>query len=319
MQLRNSDLISIIVPIYKVEKELRVCVDSILSQTYSNLEIILVNDGSPDRCGEICDEYKILDDRIKVIHKANGGLSDARNAGLDVFTGEYVVFVDSDDKLHHQFIEILYNYREGADLVVCDFQTFFNEGDIYDEILEEINYKDISNMDLLKRLWTFKYPQGVVAWNKLYSKDVWANLRYEFGKIHEDEFIIHHLVYRTKNIRFIEAKLYYYRERENSIMNTSAKDSKSLLHKMEALNDRKIFFQKIGLKEPLLSINNEILLRCLTRSVGKDNLIWNGMTYVDIFRRNKLSWKFKFILFMKKVNFKVYSMIVGLFQDRKEL
>ena len=100
--------ISIIVPVYKVELFLEECIDSILEQTYRNLEIILINDGSPDNCGKICDEYAIKDERIKVIHKKNGGLSDARNAGIENCLGEYIAFIDSDDILHPEFIEILY-------------------------------------------------------------------------------------------------------------------------------------------------------------------------------------------------------------------
>ena len=105
----DKDLISIIVPIYNVEKYIKKCIDSIINQTYTNLEIILVDDGSPDNCGKICDKYKEKDDRIKVIHKKNGGLSDARNAGIDIATGEYITFIDSDDYVAENYIEVLYN------------------------------------------------------------------------------------------------------------------------------------------------------------------------------------------------------------------
>lgn len=109
-------LISIIVPVYKVEQFIHECVDSIIDQTYNHLEIILVNDGSPDRCGEICEEYAKQDHRIVVIHKENGGLSSARNAGLDICKGEYIAFIDSDDVIHPQFVELLYANIKEADL-----------------------------------------------------------------------------------------------------------------------------------------------------------------------------------------------------------
>ena len=124
-----TDLVSVIVPIYKVEKYLGKCVDSIINQTYKNLEIILVDDGSPDNSGKICDEYAKKDNRIKVIHKENGGLSSARNAGLDVATGEFIAFVDSDDRIHLDFVEKLYRAikEENADIASCYVESFIKK------------------------------------------------------------------------------------------------------------------------------------------------------------------------------------------------
>ena len=118
--------ISIIVPIYNVEKQLSTCIESILNQTFMNFELILVDDGSPDKCGEICDEYEKKDKRIKVIHKKNGGLSDARNAGLNIATGKYIGFVDSDDIIHPQMYEKLYNCinKYNSDIIQCKFKKF---------------------------------------------------------------------------------------------------------------------------------------------------------------------------------------------------
>ena len=123
-------LVSVIVPIYNVEKYLRKCVDSILNQTYKNLEIILVDDGSPDNCGNICDEYALSDSRIRIIHKKNGGLSDARNAGLDIARGNYILFVDSDDYIDETMVEKLYEAleKEKAEMSLCSFVYVNDDG-----------------------------------------------------------------------------------------------------------------------------------------------------------------------------------------------
>lgn len=121
--------ISIIVPIYNVEKYIEKCIQSILNQTFSDFELILVNDGSTDSCGEICDKYKKLDDRIIVIHKVNGGLSSARNAGIDIARGEYIGFIDSDDYIHEKMYEILYNnaITYNSDIVICKKEMFMKK------------------------------------------------------------------------------------------------------------------------------------------------------------------------------------------------
>lgn len=131
--MSKDPLISVIVPVYHVEKYLTKCVDSICSQTYDNLEIILVDDGGDDMCPSICDEYKKIDSRIKVIHKKNGGLSDARNAGLDIATGQYLYFVDSDDYIDDHTIEFLYAsiVANGSDIAVCEYVRVSEDGEKY--------------------------------------------------------------------------------------------------------------------------------------------------------------------------------------------
>ena len=123
-----EDLISVVVPIYNVENYIKKCVDSILSQTYKNLEIILVDDGSPDNCPQICDEYAQKDNRIKVIHKENGGLSDARNAGIDISKGKFITFIDSDDYIEKDYVEVLYNsIKENAsDMAIGSHKAIYD-------------------------------------------------------------------------------------------------------------------------------------------------------------------------------------------------
>lgn len=214
-----EELVSIIVPIYNVEKYLNKCIDSILNQTYKNLEIILVDDNSPDNCPKICDEYAKQDTRIKVIHKENGGLSSARNAGLDICTGEYIAFVDSDDYVEKDYILDLYKTIKdsNADISVCGF----NKIDLYtNKIIGVYQDKKFLYDDTTKFEFLFRddHVTSVVAWNKLYRKEIFNNLKYPEGHIHEDEYIVYDLIKNTKNgIATTENVLYNYIIRNDSI------------------------------------------------------------------------------------------------------
>lgn len=217
----GEKLVSVIVPIYKVEAYLEKCIQSIQNQTYRNLEIILVDDGSPDQCGKICDRYKERDERIRVIHKENGGLSDARNFGIDAATGEYILFVDSDDYIHPRMVEILLKKLEdsGADIAVCDFRQVDEKEIVVDdaEVCEASVSESFSGQEIMNNL-QYRNLLTVVAWNKLYKSDLFVQLRYPKGKIHEDEFLIHRLLHLCQKTVYISNKLYYYVRREGSIM-----------------------------------------------------------------------------------------------------
>ena len=183
-----NPVISIIVPVYKVEKQLNKCIESILNQTFKDYELILVDDGSPDNCGHICDEYEKKDSRIKVIHKKNGGLSDARNAGLDIALGKYIGFVDSDDIIHPQMYEKLYNCinKSNLDIVQCKFKRFKSIEEININISDsELNFKEYNSQDAIIDLID-NNKINVNAWNKLYKRELFQNERYPKGKIHED-------------------------------------------------------------------------------------------------------------------------------------
>ncbi len=247
------DLISIIVPVYNVEKYIHQCVDSIINQTYTNLEIILVDDGSPDNCGKICDEYAAKDSRIKVIHKPNGGLSDARNCGIEAADGEWLMFIDSDDWIEPDMAQKLLDAvtKEKADMAVCSV-TLFNEK----ERLTPDNYlspaRTVSGIQLLKEKWL--NVQFIIACNKIYKKELFENIRYPVGKLHEDEFVIHYLLYEAKKVCVIEDKLYNYRQNENSI--TGSKYSPRNLDAFFAIADRICFYNQINCidcAEPLIS------------------------------------------------------------------
>lgn len=216
--IMNDPLISVIVPIYKVEEYLDRCITSIVNQTYKNLEIILVDDGSPDQCPQICDEWKEKDDRIIVIHKGNGGLSDARNAGLDIANGDYIGFVDSDDWISLDMYEkLLYVItEEKSDIVQCEF---IKVDETYFESSNDTNYS-VQSFDVHDALLSLikENPLKQVVWNKLYKKAIFNSLRFEVGKLNEDDFFTYQAFSKCQKITSINKVCYYYLVRDSSIM-----------------------------------------------------------------------------------------------------
>ena len=222
------DMVSIIVPIYKVEKYLRKCLDSILSQTYHNLDIILVEDGSPDDCAVICEDYAARDRRIRVIHKTNGGLSSARNVGLELAKGEYICFVDSDDYIKSDMIEKMLStsLHYQSDLVMCDFYKVYEgeEASICESSLSDYSVYKLQRSEAQQNsfLPSENRIAYVVAWNKLYKKQLFEGIRYPENKIHEDEAVTYRLLYQARNLVHIKLPLYYYLvNRTDSIMRES--------------------------------------------------------------------------------------------------
>ena len=212
----KSDLITVIVPVYNVEKYIRRCIDSILSQTYEKLEILLVDDGSTDSSGFICEELKAKDQRIKVVHKANGGLSDARNAGLDVATGKYISFVDSDDYIDSTMIQTLYSLIQdnGSEISICGLCDCYESREYPHN--SEIFSKTLSNVEALKLSFLGTY-YGLSVCTQLMSRDVIGEQRFKKGKTYEDVFFTPTLFLKAKKISFTTANLYYYWRRPLSI------------------------------------------------------------------------------------------------------
>ena len=210
-----NDLISVIIPVYNVEDYLPRCVDSVLAQTYTNLEIFLVDDGSPDNCGKICDDYAARDKRIKVIHKKNGGLSDARNAALDLCCGEYISFVDSDDYVSEDFVESLYHAikTHHSRLAICGFMKFDERGHIAADYTPSSQEEAVSGAKMMETVWR---PS---ACNKLYEKSLFNGLRYPYGKLYEDLFIYHDILAQVDRAVLTGKNSYYYFNRQNSIIN----------------------------------------------------------------------------------------------------
>ncbi len=212
-------LVSIIIPIYKVEQYLHRCVDSVLAQTYKNIEIILVDDGSPDRCSEICDEYAAADKRVKAIHQKNGGLSAARNAGFEACEGEYLYYLDSDDFITSDCIELLYKgiIKTGAD-VSCGSYKFFFDGDSCDVCRKIKTYDVMDSSVVLRNLLDGKVSlEFAVVWNKLIKKDKVSSIRFPIKKYHEDEYYNWKLYLNTESVCFINQITYMYYQRKSSI------------------------------------------------------------------------------------------------------
>lgn len=233
--------ISIIIPIYNVEQFLRQCIDSVLAQTYENLEIILVNDGSTDQSSEICGFYGSRDSRIKIINKANGGLADARNAGFSEVTGNYIGFVDSDDLIDCRMYELLMETlnKSDADIAECGFRRFAAENEIPEQGEETIVPEAFDVQTALKMLMHEDLKQ--VVWNKLYRKEVIGGIQFEKGRIHEDEFWTYRIIARAEKIAKISNPLYYYRKQEGSIM--GAQYSLKRLDGLDAREERLLFLE----------------------------------------------------------------------------
>lgn len=214
--------ISIIIPIYNVEQYLSQCLDSVIHQTYKNLEIILINDGSTDNSGKICNEYAKMDNRIRVFHKKNEGVSSARNMGLNNCTGDFIGFVDPDDFIEYNMYEILYNeqQRTNADIIWCNYSLYYS---LNKQILGEINSNISYNLlnineknDFYSDLF-YKYKMKAYLWNKLYKKEIFSYIKFPYKKNFEDLFIFVYLMSQANKISFINKNLYYYRQRDSSI------------------------------------------------------------------------------------------------------
>lgn len=213
----NFPLISIIIPVYNVASYVSRCLQSVVNQSYENLEIIVVDDGSTDDSGSICDEFANRDPRIRIIHKINGGLSSARNAGLDIAKGEYIGFVDSDDYIEPKMYELLFDacHKNGCSLSVCGINYVFENGTCIKKADIEPSqvmpfYRAIREMNEYRLF-------DMAAWNKLYKACLFENIRFPEGKLSEDFFIMPQLFDRAKNIAFVTNALYNYYQREGSI------------------------------------------------------------------------------------------------------
>ncbi len=240
-----NNLISIIIPVYNVEKYLNRCVKSVVNQIYSNLEIILVDDGSDDSSPAICDEWAKRDSRIRVIHKDNGGLSSARNIGLDISNGDYVYFLDSDDEIIGDTINILYNLiiKYKCEMSFGRFVRVFEDDSLSFEQPPFTNKIKLLEED---EFWRYYYSLNfdeisvnlIISCNKLIKKSVFNDLKFELGKINEDEFIIHRIIAKCDKIVFTDTPLYKYYQHSCSITS----NTKHCADPFYALYDRCEYF-----------------------------------------------------------------------------
>lgn len=223
----NHPLVSVIVPVYRVENYLRTCVDSILAQTYSDLEVILVDDGSPDGCPAICDEYAKQDARVRVIHQKNAGACAARNSALDVCQGEYITFVDSDDFIHPCYVELLWDtlHKQQADISIANFTEVSADAvpkDFPSIPNSNISIHQITGRDACFMLYDSSYwTRIVVPWGKLFPRRLFEQLRFPHLPCQEDEATIYKLLYPQKEIALFDTPLYYYRATPDSLSHQS--------------------------------------------------------------------------------------------------
>ncbi|MBQ5823851.1 MAG: glycosyltransferase family 2 protein [Clostridia bacterium] len=243
------DLISIIVPVYNVEKYIHQCVDSIINQTYTNLEIILVDDGSPDNCGRICDEYAAKDSRIKVIHQANQGLSAARNAGVALSNAEWISFVDSDDIIHPQAIELMFSAlkKEKADISTAHM-TNFEDGNIPDSFYSKFSEKYTIN-EVNEEFLSEIFPDSRYhsACNRIINKKFLIEFPFEVGRYHEDSPVISKILYFSQRMVIVPYELYFYRNNQNSITRTNF--TLKNLDLLWAWEQQIEFYKSIGFKK----------------------------------------------------------------------
>ena len=322
--MNGESLISIVVPVYNVQEYLEECVFSIIAQTYSRLEIILVNDGSTDESGLLCEKISQKDSRIKVLHKENGGLSDARNVGVACAGGEYIVFVDSDDVVHPQMIQILYEemIKNNAELSFCAHRKIQSIEEIsFQKNISIIENNVMSGIQCIENMYSDLSIDMVVAWNKMYKREYLVNHPYPLGRIHEDEFITYKVLFPLQRCVYIKSQLYYYRQRKDSI--TQQKFNLRELDLLDAYEERKNYFKSKGLKELYLialcryqTVLAEMIIDIFNVFPDEKEIITNLRTRFFVSWKEEvryepigLEYKLKYILFM--ISNRLYAYLKG--------
>ena len=245
----KRNMISVIVPVYKVEKYLDECVESIINQTYTDIEVILVDDGSPDNCPQMCDAWEKKNKRIKVIHQKNGGISAARNAALDIACGEYIYFVDSDDFIEATALEYLHKLivEYNVPMVIGGYRIISADGEYDQKVLPDGNI-EVTVLDEYK-LWelTAHNMAGVVVWSKLYKAELWKDCRFPIGKIHEDNGVMLEILPKCHRVVYSNKPIYNYRINLQGIMHT--KFSIKNLDNCISFNEQCSYFRARGWNE----------------------------------------------------------------------
>lgn len=291
-------LISIIIPVYNTEKYLEKCVMSITNQTYKNLEIILIDDGSTDSSPMICDFLAEKDRRITVIHQTNGGVSSARNTGLDNTHGDYIMFIDSDDYISLNMIEFLLSKIGDTDIAMCGYNNVDENGNLSPQ--ENVTIMDgIISTDTF---WNYFYSDTriyyVTLWAKLYKSRLWDNVRFPLNTLHEDEFAVHQIISQCKTLSISKNPLYFYLQRKGSIMHTQFKTEN--LNATEGMLDRCQFFfdrKEYHLAEKALSMAMYSIVKGYTLLGENDKIDELYKKFCSLYRKlvfKNTSLKFKY-------------------------
>lgn len=316
--------LSIIVPVYKVEPYIHKCIISILSQTFTSFELILVDDGSPDKCGEICDEYARKDTRVRVLHKENGGLSSARNAGIDIAQGEYISFIDSDDYIDKDMYESMFylSRKYDADVVECGFSKV--RGNEIEPIIHKEGTIVGDNLFALGLLAEFGLHS--LACNKIYRRYLFDGVRFPFGKIHEDEFVMHKIFLSLKRYVYLGKSEYFYVQREGSIMAEGY--SLKTLNRLEAYEERYYFLKNNINEQSILSLVeyryfNEIMNNYFSLSANskldpdrslRKNLRKHILKNCDAFLKNELISRFRKSIILMRLNQNLFDIVYFLYR-----
>ena len=298
--------VSIIVPVYNVEKYLGKCIDSILAQTFTDYELFLVDDGSPDNCGKICDEYAGKDGRIKVIHKENGGLSDARNVAIDIASGEYLSFIDSDDYVEPDMIESMYKalIETDSDVAVCGMDSFDENGRVTDY------YKPHEKRMVCKGEDRCEFLYQPSACNKLYKETIFEDLRFPKGRLYEDAYVFHYILEKAPSFVYTGKVSYHYYQRSQSIMRSDYTIRSTDI--VDAVYDRAINLERMGYlkdaNEASLAVYTRTALayKKLDRRVPENKirlkqikrLVKNRFPALMKYKGNSLTQKLRIIVFM---------------------
>ena len=317
-------LLSVIVPVYNTERYLTTCLESILDQIYSNIEVIVVDDGSTDESGKICDEIAKRDSRVTVIHKDNAGLSSARNIGIQVASGKYIAFVDSDDYLRKDTLEKLINtaLETNSDIVISNYYLYFHDGNDIKHLKHMPKKKTYSNNEVIN-LMLLNRIQGHV-WNKLFKYSLLNKINFEFEKdrIIEDIFPIFKAVNSASKIVYIDEALYFYRQREESLVNKRNKKLTEDYHHAAISIIKYIKENKIKVKEESLrAFKAEVFSYFIYHYTNED--IKNNYKSFKKSKYNNLNMNLKEFIFLKEVNLQDKLRIVlwklGLFNFIKKV
>lgn len=320
-----EDLISIIVPIYGVEKYLNNCVQSLLKQSYKNIEIILVDDGSKDNCPEICDYFGRNYKQVVVIHKENGGLSSARNVGLDSANGKYIVFVDSDDTVELDYVKDLYNCmkRYNCELAACGRNYVFENGKTINKVKNQFSKKFdfYSAMIEMNKFDLF----DMSAWGKIYNKDFFDDIRFPVGKLSEDFFIMYRLIEKANEIAYTSKPLYNYLQRKCSISRNkkinhdfieAAKEQMEYIeNKYEYLKgDMRCFYVSSILTVVDFYIKNNVIIdKMLLKQYKK--IVKGNIKYIN--NNKNIGFKKKIQIYLFSINYKLYKFVFKRYRSIK--
>ncbi len=271
----SKPVISVIIPVYNAELYLRECLDSVLRQTYRDLQIILVDNGSTDNSGAICDECDVKDSRVQVIHKKIGGPSSSRNAGLAAAEGEFISFVDSDDMISPVFMESL--LLPGADVTQCGYTS-----DLKRLKRDPVTvFESMDGFEMSEKLCTEGALVNTVVWSKLWRKECFDGIRFPEGRIYEDEFVTWRTFWGVKHIARTGAPLYYYRRRSGSLMNS--REAAHSIDGVDALRERFTFYENNGATR-LADLTKATF--CYTLRGMRENITHANPEYADSLKKD---------------------------------